>query len=293
MLKGQTTSLGHCVSVCDILRRSVPLAKLAHSGFCWRMTLSVDLNSDMGEGFGPWQMGDDAGLLRIVTSANIACGFHAGDADTMAQTMALARADGVGIGAHPGFPDLQGFGRRQMQVPLPTLANMVRYQVGAAQAMARAAGAEVRHLKLHGALSNMACIDAEMARALFEAALEVHPDIIIMGLAATKMEDVARELGCRWAGEIFADRAYNMDGTLVDRRLPGAMIHDGALAAERMVKMVTAGAILTDDGALETRIDTICVHGDSAEAVALAGTVRKGLEAAGIKLAAFDGKPLA
>ena len=256
------------------------------------MELSVDLNSDMGEGFGPWQMGDDAGLLKIVTSANIACGFHAGDADTMAATMALARENGVVIGAHPGFPDLQGFGRRQMQVPLPTLANMVRYQVGAAQAMARAVGTEVRYLKLHGAMSNMACTNADMARACFEAALDVHPDIIIMGLAATEMETVARNLGCRWAGEIFADRAYNLDGTLVDRRLPGAMIHDGVLAAERMVQMVTEGAILTDEGRLPTRIDTICVHGDKSAAVALAAAVRKGLENAGITLKAFDGAPL-
>ena len=148
------------------------------------MTLSVDLNSDMGEGFGAWKLTDDAGLLDIVTSANIACGFHAGDADTMAATMGLAVERGVGIGAHPGFPDLQGFGRRQMQVPLETLANMIRYQVGAAEAMARAAGGRVRHLKLHGALSNMACKDAAMARACYEAALDVAPDIIIMGLAA-------------------------------------------------------------------------------------------------------------
>ena len=254
----------------------------------------VDLNSDMGEGFGPWPMGDDAGLLKVVTSANIACGFHAGDADTMARTMALAVENGVGIGAHPGFPDLQGFGRRQMQVPLPTLANMVRYQVGAAQAMARSVGGKVRHLKLHGALSNMACVDADMARACFQAALDVAPDIIIMGLAATKMEEVARDLGCKWAGEIFADRAYNPDGTLVDRRLPGAMIHDADEAAERMVRMVREGAILAGDGQrLETRIDTICVHGDSAAAVARSGAVRQGLESAGIAVRAFDGRPLA
>jgi UPF0271 protein len=257
------------------------------------MTLSVDLNSDMGEGFGPWDMGDDAGLLKIVTSANVACGFHAGDADTMAKTMTLAVENGVGIGAHPGFPDLQGFGRRQMQVPHGTLANMVRYQVGAAQAMARAVGGDVRHLKLHGAMSNMACKDADMARACYEAALEVAPDIIIMGLAATAMEDVARDLGCKWAGEIFADRAYNADGTLVDRRLPGAMIHDPAEAAANMVAMVQAGAILTGGGEkLDTRIDTICVHGDSAEAVALSAAVREGLIAAGITLAQFDGAPL-
>ena len=257
------------------------------------MALSVDINSDMGEGFGSWQMGDDADLLKIVTSANVACGFHAGDADTMAKTMAIAVENGVGIGAHPGFPDLQGFGRRQMQVPSATLANMIRYQVGAAQAMARSVGGEVPHLKLHGALSNMACTDAAMARACFESALEVAPDIIIMGLAATQMEKVAADLGCRWAGEIFADRAYNADGTLVDRRLPGAMIHDPSEAAERMVQMVQAGAILTGNSErLETRIDTICVHGDSAEAVTLSRAVRDGLTDAGITLAAFDGVPL-
>lgn len=254
----------------------------------------VDLNSDMGEGFGPWPMGDDAALLDVVTSANIACGFHAGDADTMAKTMALAVANNVGIGAHPGFNDLNGFGRRQMQVPYATLANEVRYQVGAAQAMARAAGGKVRHLKLHGALSNMACKDHDMARACYEAALDVAPDIIIMGLAATEMERVARDLGCRWAGEIFADRAYNPDGTLVDRRQPGAMIHDPAEAAANMVAMVKAGAILTASGArLDTRIDTICVHGDSTEAVALSKAVRNGLEAEGITVSQFDGTPLA
>ena len=257
------------------------------------MAQTVDLNSDMGEAFGPWPMGDDAALLQTVTSANIACGFHAGDADTMATTMRLAVENGVGIGAHPGFPDLQGFGRRRMQIPHGTLANMVRYQVGAAQAMARASGGTVRHLKLHGALSNMACTDYDMARACYEAALEVQPDIIIMGLAATEMEKVARDLKCRWAGEIFADRAYNADGTLVDRRLPGAMIHDGEEAARNMIAMVKAGAILTGSGErLETRIDTICVHGDSAEAVELARKVRSGLEAAGIAVSAFDGTPL-
>ena len=257
------------------------------------MALSVDLNSDMGEGFGPWRMGDDAGLLDIVTSANIACGFHAGDPDTMAATMKLAVDNGVGVGAHPGFADLQGFGRNRMHVPLPTLANMVRYQVGAAQAMARSVGGEVRHLKLHGALSNMACENADMARACYEAALDVAPDIIIMGLAATKMEEVCRDLGCRWAGEIFADRAYNADGTLVDRRLPGAMVHDPSEAAARMVEMVQAGAILTGDGQrLETRIDTICVHGDSEAAVKLSAAVRRGLEDAGIEVRQFVGNRL-
>jgi UPF0271 protein len=257
------------------------------------MGISVDLNSDMGEGFGSWSMGDDAALLKIVTSANVACGFHAGDADTMATTMGLAVNNGVGIGAHPGFDDLRGFGRFRMDVPHKTLANQIKYQVGAAEAMARAAGGSVRHLKLHGALANMASTDANLARTCYEAALEVAPAIIIMGLAATAMEEVARQLGCRWAGEIFADRAYNADGTLVDRRLPGAMIHDAGEAAKRMVAMVKAGAILTADGGeLTTRIDTICVHGDSAEAVEIARSVRAGLESAGITVRAFSGDPL-
>jgi len=252
------------------------------------MTLSVDLNADMGESFGPWPMGSDESLLGIVTSANIACGFHAGDADVMAQTMKIAVENGVGIGAHPGFLDLQGFGRRRMHVPHGTLGNWVGYQLGAAQAMARAAGGRVRHLKLHGALSNMCSEDAAMARACYAAALEVDPDIIIMVLAATVMEEVVRDLGCNYAAEIFADRAYNDDATLVDRSQPGAVIHDADLAARRIVEMVQAGAIITESGKhIPSRIDTICVHGDNAEAVALAGAVRKGLEAAGVAVGQF------
>jgi UPF0271 protein len=246
----------------------------------------VDLNADMGESFGPWVMGNDAALLDVVTSANIACGFHAGDPDVMARTMALAVDKGVGIGAHPGFADLQGFGRRRMTLPHDTLRNMIRYQLGAAQAMARAAGGSVRHLKLHGALSNMAAQDPAMARACYEAALDVAPDIVIMVLAATAMEDVVRDLGCAWAGEIFADRAYNDDATLVDRSEPGAMIHDPAFAAARIAEMVAEGAIIARSGKrIATRIDTICMHGDTPEAVAIAHAVRRALEGGGVKVA--------
>ncbi|MBY6069309.1 LamB/YcsF family protein [Leisingera aquaemixtae] len=255
------------------------------------MTKTVDLNADMGESFGPWAMGDDAALLDIVSSANIACGFHAGDPDVMAQTMALARDNGVGIGAHPGFLDLQGFGRRKMHVPHGTLANMIRYQLGAARGMAQAAGTRVRHLKLHGALSNMACVDHAMARACYQAALDVDPDIIIMVLAATAMEEVVRELGCNWCGEIFADRAYNDDGTLVDRSLPGAVIHDPALAGPRILQMVEEGAIITESGKrIPAPIDTICLHGDTAEAVQLAQSVRTSLTAGGISIRRFPGR---
>ncbi|MEO1780059.1 MAG: 5-oxoprolinase subunit PxpA [Pseudomonadota bacterium] len=252
------------------------------------MTLSVDLNADMGEGFGPWPMGNDAALLQTVTSANIACGFHAGDPDTMARTMALAVENDVGIGAHPGFPDLQGFGRRRMHMPLPALQNAVRYQLGAAQAMARAAGAKLRHLKLHGALANMASEDEAMARACYEAALDVAPEIIIMVLAATPMEQAVRALGCNWVGEIFADRAYNDDATLVDRSLPGAVIHDATQAAQRIVAMVQARAIITESGAqIPTQIDTICLHGDTAEAVGIARAIRQHLTGAGITVEKF------
>ncbi|MET4128452.1 5-oxoprolinase subunit PxpA [Roseovarius sp. MBR-6] len=254
------------------------------------MQTTVDLNADMGESFGPWTMGDDAALLDTISSANIACGFHAGDPDVMAATMARAVANGTGIGAHPGLADLQGFGRNRMDVPHATLANQVRYQLGAAQAMARAAGGAVRHLKLHGALANMASEDEALARACYDAALSVDPEIIIMVLAGTAQEAAARSLNARIACEIFADRAYNADCTLVDRRLPGAVIHDADHAAERILAMLRAGAIIAEDGThIPTRIDTICLHGDTPEAVDIARALRAGLEAAGLRVAQFDG----
>ena len=257
------------------------------------MTLSVDLNADLGESFGPWPMGSDEALLEVISSANIACGVHAGDWDVMAQTMARAVRSGVGIGAHPGFPDLQGFGRREMQMPLPSAANLVRWQLGAAQAMARAAGGEVRHLKLHGALANMAARDEALAVACFEGALSVVPDLILVVLAGTAQQAAAGRLGARVACEIFADRAYNPDATLVDRRLPGAVIHDPALAAHRVLRMVRAGAILPEDGTpIPARIDTICLHGDTPGAVEIARAVRAALTGAGVAVARFDGVPL-
>jgi len=253
--------------------------------------MHVDLNADMGECFGPWPMGSDAQLLEVVTSANVACGFHAGDPDVMAQTMALAVQHDVGIGAHPGFADLQGFGRRRMTLSHDSLRNLVRYQLGAAQAMARSVGGEVRHLKLHGALSNMASEDLTLATACYDAALSVDPDIIIMVLAATRQQAAVESLGCNWAGEIFADRAYNDDATLVDRSLSGAVIHDPEEAARRMVEMVKAGAIITRNGAhIPAAVDTICLHGDGATAVQIARTVRTALAEAGVSLKRFAGR---
>jgi len=253
--------------------------------------MHVDLNADMGESFGPWPMGSDAELLEVITSANVACGFHASDPDVMSQTMALAVRNDVGIGAHPGFPDLQGFGRRRMHLSHDSLRNLVRYQLGAAQAMARSVGGTVRHLKLHGALANMASENAGMATACYEGALSVNPDIIVMVLASTQQQTAVEALGCNWAGEIFADRAYNDDATLVDRSLPGAVIHDPELAGQRMVEMVKARAIITESGKrIPAATDTICLHGDGKTAVDIARTVRAALAEAGVSLSRFGAR---
>lgn len=253
--------------------------------------MTVDLNADMGEGFGPWPMGSDAELLDVITSANIACGFHAGDPDVMAATMARAVRAGVGIGAHPGFPDLQGFGRRRMSLKPDEVRHLVAYQLGAAQAMARLAGGKVRHLKLHGALANMAAEDVSLAKAAYEGALAVDPDIIVMVITATQQQAAVEQLGCGWAGEIFADRAYNDDCTLVDRSKPGAVIHDPEVAAKRVVAMVKAGGIIAESGkVIPAAVDTICLHGDGATAVKIAKAVRQALLDEGIELAQFQGR---
>ncbi|KIN68035.1 LamB/YcsF family protein [Sulfitobacter donghicola DSW-25 = KCTC 12864 = JCM 14565] len=252
--------------------------------------MRVDLNADMGESFAAWTMGDDAALLKTVTSANIACGGHAGDPDVMAKTMTMAHANNVGIGAHPGFMDLAGFGRNRMSVPRSTLQNQIRYQVAASIGMARSVGAKVRHLKLHGALSNMASEDPVLARDLYEAALSVAPDLIVMILAQTAHQQAVEELGCEWAGEIFADRAYNDDATLVDRSIKGAVIHDPEIAGKRMVEMVKAGAIITDSGKhIPASIDTICLHGDTPTAVQIAASVRAALEDNDVTVQTFEG----
>ena len=257
------------------------------------MTGRVDLNADMGEGFGLWTMGDDAALLDVVTSANVACGLHAGDWDVMAATMAAAARRGVGIGAHPGFPDLNGFGRRRMEFSPASLRNLVAYQLGAAMAVARSVGASVRHLKLHGALANMAAEDVALARTCFEAALDVDPDLVVMVMAGTAQQAAVSELGCNAACEIFADRAYTDDATLVDRSQPGAVIHEPTRAAARVVEMVAEGAIISETGKrIPTRIDTICLHGDTPTALELSRNVRAALAASGHGPEMFACRPL-
>jgi UPF0271 protein len=251
------------------------------------MTKTVDLNADMGESFGPWPMGQDAALLKIVSSANIACGFHAGDPDTMARTMDFALAAGVALGAHPGFADLQGFGRRRIKLSAAELTHLVQYQLGAAMGMAAARGARLAHFKLHGALANMASEDEAMARTCFAAALAVQPDLRLVVMPGTALQRAATALGAAQAAEIFADRTYNADGTLTDRSQPGAVVHDPDAAVRHVLGMLAAGGIVTPQGdVLPTRIDTICVHGDSADALDIAAQLAAALRGQGYTIAA-------
>ena len=252
------------------------------------MVMKVDLNAEMGEGFGPWRMGDDAALRDVITSANIAWGFHAGDPDVMAETMRLAAKNGVGIGAHPGFADLKGFGRRRLNIGADELGNMIAYQLGAAEGVAKSVGAKIRHFKLHGALANMCAEDATLAKTCYSAALRVNPEIILMVLAETAQQAVVQELGANWAGEIFADRAYEDDATLVDRSKAGAVLHDADMAAERILDMLREDAIIAESGKrIPAKIDTICLHGDTPEAVEMARALRTKLSAAGVTLTQF------
>jgi len=246
----------------------------------------IDLNCDMGESFGAWTMGSDAEMLEIVTSANVACGFHGGDPLVMFETVARAKAKGVGIGAHPSFLDLWGFGRRMIQGEKPEdVEKVVVYQIGALQGVARALGHRVGHVKAHGTLANLAALDREMALAIGHAIATVEPGLIYVVMAGTELERAAAELGLPMAREIYADRAYDDTGNLVSRKLPGAVLHDPEEAAERVLAMVSEGAIISASGKrLPVAIDTVCVHGDNPAAVAMAGRVRARLESAGIAI---------
>ncbi|WP_152450079.1 MULTISPECIES: LamB/YcsF family protein [unclassified Roseivivax] len=248
----------------------------------------VDLNSDMGEGFGAYQSGDDEAILGIVSSANVACGFHAGDPEIMARVFAMAKERGVAIGAHPGFPDLWGFGRRNIPFSTGEIERLVAYQVGAAQALAAYAGYKITYVKPHGALGNLGSQNREVGEAVTRAIKAVDPSLVSLSIALGHQERAAREAGLTVASEIFADRAYEEDGTLVNRKKPGAVIHDPEIAAARVAQMVAEGAIETVSGKkLETPIDSICVHSDTPDAVALAQKVKNGLEAAGIAVKPF------
>ncbi len=250
----------------------------------------IDLNCDLGEGFGPWRMGDDAAMIELASSVNIACGFHAGDSDIMLRTASLAKVRGVAIGAHPGYRDLHGFGRR----PAPGLSaseieTMVAYQIGALQAVATLAGHRVTHVKAHGALSNVACADAMTARAIATAIRAVDRALIFVVLPNTELAKAGEAAGLRLAHEVFADRAYADDASLLPRAMPGAVLHDKEEIAARVVRMVTQRAITSVGGkVVKVPIDTVCIHGDTAGAVEIARAVRDALAAHDIAIAPFS-----
>jgi len=249
------------------------------------MATQVNLNADMGEGFGAYDIGDDEALLKIVRSASIACGFHAGDPLTMHRVVRRAKEEGVSIGAHPGFNDLWGFGRRRIDMKPDQLEYLVAYQIGALQAMAAYAGERVTHVKPHGALNNMAAVNAEYAMAIGRALSTVDRDLIYVALSGSEMETAARKLGLRVAREGFCDRLYDDDGNLTSRSIPGSVIKDPAAATKRVVDMVRNGEIISRNGKRIARtIDTLCVHGDEPTAIALARAVRTGLETAGVEI---------
>lgn len=244
--------------------------------------MRIDLNADLGEGFGPWPMGDDDALLQLVSSANIACGFHAGDPLIMTRTVKRAKELGVDIGAHVGFPDRQGFGRRQMQVPVEELAAMVVYQLGALDGIARSVGARVKHMSFHGALGNMAAADAALAGPLIEAVAAFDPSLLVVTSTSAAIEGAAARCGLRVAITFLADRAYGDDGLLVPRGRTGAVIHDRATVLERVRLLLRERRVVTASGAsLAMPAHSILLHGDNAEAVEFARTVRGAIEEAG------------
>ncbi|NMR30556.1 LamB/YcsF family protein [Crystallibacter degradans] len=248
----------------------------------------IDLNSDVGESFGNWQMGDDAAIFRSVSSANVACGFHAGDPSTIAQTCRDAVAAGVTIGAHVGYRDLAGFGRRFLDCTPGELADDVLYQLGALQALARAAGAEIRYVKPHGALYNTIVHHEGHAQAVVDAVHSFGTDLPLLLLPGSLALAKAEAAGLRGVAEAFADRAYNPDGTLVSRREAGAVLHDPEVVVANMVRLAQDGEIVAVDGSVvKVQAESICVHGDTPGSVAMAAAVRTGLEAAGVGVRSF------
>ena len=246
--------------------------------------MSIDINCDMGESFGPWKMGADGEVMPNITSANVACGAHAGDPRVMRRTVRAAKTHGVSVGAHPGYADLQGFGRREMQVDPAEIEDMLLAQIGALAAIARAEGVPLRHVKAHGALYNQAARDRRLADAIAAAIKAFDPSLIMFGLPKSAMVDAGVAAGLRVAGEGFADRAYEPDGSLTPRSRPGAVIHDPAVVVERAVRMIRDGVVLTPAGReIPLKIDTLCVHGDTPGAAELVKRIRAGLDAAGIQ----------
>src|SRR5262245_23029667 len=251
--------------------------------------MQVDLNADVGESFGAHSLGCDGDLMRSITSANVAAGFHGGDPGVLRETIRLAAAHGVELGAHPGFPDLQGFGRREMKIPPKEVEDLVLYQVAAVAGVARAEGAYLRHVKPHGALYNMAARDAGLASAIVRAVAAFDRSLIVYALPGSELLKAARLEGLRAAAEGFADRAYAPDGSLVPRQMPGSVLTEADEVVARAVRMVKDQAAAASDGTmLRLEVNTLCVHGDTPGAGELAARLRAGLEAAGIVVRAID-----
>lgn len=255
------------------------------------MTPTLDLNCDMGEGFGAYTMGNDIAILDHVTSANIACGFHAGDPPTMRRVVGAALAKGVKVGAHPSLPDLQGFGRRVMQVSPADAYAMTVYQVGALMGFAQAAGGRLNHVKPHGALYNMAAKDRRLADALVQAVRDVDPTLVFFGLAGSEMIRAAEAIGLRAASEVFADRSYQDDGSLSPRGTPGAMIEDAGQALAQVRQMLAGSVTALSGNSVPLRADTLCIHGDQPGALEFAQTLRAALQADGVQLQAPGAAP--
>lgn len=252
--------------------------------------MRIDLNSDLGEGYGPWVMGDDALILDSVTSANVACGGHAGDPETMYRTLRLAAGRGVTVGAHPGYADREGFGRRLIPMQPAEIGRMVAAQVGALMAIAGLAGSRVRYVKPHGALGNLAAADTVVAAVIVSAVKAIHPALAILAISGTRLEVAAREEGLAVFSEIFADRAYLSNGQLMPRSQRGAVLHDAKEAADRLIGYLKSGKMpVAGAEPIALKADSICVHGDSPEAVEMARQVRKRLEAEGVVLGSFLG----
>lgn len=246
----------------------------------------IDMNADVGESFGAWTLGADDELFHYISSANIACGWHAGDPAVMERTVALALQAGIALGAHPGYPDLEGFGRRSMALSPDEVRRAVLYQVGALDAFVRAAGGRLRHVKAHGALYNDAARSPALASALARAVLAFDPALMLVGLPGSELERAAAQAGLAFAGEFFADRGYRDDGSLVPRSEPGAMIHDTALCIERVLRAVRELSVVSVSGrVVPLRASTICLHGDNPEAVAFAAALRAALRESGIAIA--------
>ena len=246
---------------------------------------TIDLNCDMGESYGAWKMGNDAEVMRYITSANIACGFHGGDPATIRKTVALALERGVAIGAHPSLPDRQGFGRRVMQIKPQEMYDLVVYQAGAVEAFARAAGARLHHVKCHGALYNMAATDEALSEAMVRAVKDL--GVMLYALSNSKNHAVAKKAGIPVAGEVFADRGYADDGTLAPRDLPGGLIEDPALAVKQALAMIEQGYVTSLSGRrVPVAADTLCLHGDQPGAVAFARALRQAFSEKGISIAA-------